>query len=92
MGRLKEVTADRGVESAEPNIFAHDACIEFHMCPKLPTELESRLEEKSFLSNLRRVGHKPRADSDVVGRMGTQFVACCAKEVERVGARSGTSI
>jgi hypothetical protein len=53
-GRLMEVTADRGFESAALKRELLAAGLECHVCPKSPAELESRLEEESFRHNLRR--------------------------------------
>jgi len=62
-GRLVEVTADLGFESAALKRDLLDAGLECHVCPKSPAELECRLEEESFRSNLRR-----RAQTE--GRIG----------------------
>jgi len=53
-GRLTEVTADRGFESAALKGDLLAAGLECHVCPKSPAELERRLEEESFRNNLRR--------------------------------------
>jgi hypothetical protein len=53
-GRLLEVTADRGFESAALKRELLAAGIECHVCPKSPAELERRSEEESFRNNLRR--------------------------------------
>ena len=53
-GRLEEVIADRGFESAGLKRELLDAGLKCHVCPKSPAELKSRLEEESFRSNLKR--------------------------------------